>query len=98
VPTNTAEPPETAPTPSGADAQLPPEFVECMADQEIESADEIHSAPMEAPQTCLPTLSGWQTARAHRAFGHPMGPHLQAVGMGMRDHIERLRIEKLGWN
>ena len=53
---------------------------------------------MEAPQTCLPTLSGWQTARAHRAFGHPMGPHLQAVGMGMRDHIERLRIEKLGWN
>jgi len=37
--TNTAEPPETAPTPSGADAQLPPEFVECMADQEIESAD-----------------------------------------------------------
>jgi len=27
-----------------------------------------------------------------------MGPHLQAVGMGMRDHIERLRIEKLGWN
>ena len=43
-------------------------------------------------------VSGWETARAHRAFGHPMGPHLEAVGMGMPDHIERLRIRKLGWN
>ena len=30
-------------------------------------------------------LSGWETARAHRAFGHPMGPNLEAVGMGRPD-------------
>jgi hypothetical protein len=27
-----------------------------------------------------------------------MGPHPQAVGMGTPEHIERLRIEKLGWD
>jgi hypothetical protein len=26
-----------------------------------------------------------------------MGPHLEAVGMGMPDHLEHLWIEKLGW-
>ena len=41
-------------------AQLPPAFVECMADQgyEIGSADDMHSAPMQALQTCLPTPHG----------------------------------------
>ena len=43
-------------------------------------------------------VTGWETALSHRAFGHPMGPHLQAAGMGLPDHIERLRIAKLGWN
>jgi hypothetical protein len=43
-------------------------------------------------------VTGWETARAHRAFGHPMGPHLQAVGMGTPNNIERLRIAKLGWD
>jgi hypothetical protein len=43
-------------------------------------------------------VTAWDTARAHRAFGHPMGPHLQAVGIGTPDEIERLRIKKLGWN
>jgi hypothetical protein len=43
-------------------------------------------------------VNAWENARAHRAFGHPMGPHLEAVGMGMPDHIERLRIGRLGWD
>jgi hypothetical protein len=59
---NTAEPDETAPPPN-TDAQLPPAFVKCMADQgyELESADEIHSAPMQALQTCFPALHGGGT-------------------------------------
>jgi hypothetical protein len=59
APSNTPEPEETAPPPN-TDAQLPPEFVKCMADQgyEIKSAAEIHSVPMQALQTCLPALHG----------------------------------------
>jgi hypothetical protein len=35
--------------------QLPPGFVECMADQgfEIESADDIHTAPPQVLQACF---------------------------------------------
>jgi len=43
-------------------------------------------------------VNGWETDAAHQAFAHRMGPHLRAVGMGMPDHPERLRIEKLGWD
>jgi hypothetical protein len=32
-------------------------------------------------------VSSWETARAHRAFGHPMGRHLESVGMGMPNHL-----------
>lgn len=42
-------------------------------------------------------VSGWEGAAAHRAFGQGIGPHLEAVGMARPDDIERMRIEKLGW-
>jgi hypothetical protein len=52
-------PAETA-TPSSAPnaVGLPPEFVACMADQgyEIESADDIHSAPQSVLQLCFGSL------------------------------------------
>ncbi|MGH2989253.1 MAG: hypothetical protein ACRDMA_05205 [Solirubrobacterales bacterium] len=40
----------------------------------------------------------WQTAAAHRAFGQRLHPHIDAVGMRAPDQIERMRIEKLGWD
>jgi hypothetical protein len=43
-------------------------------------------------------VSGWETAVAHRAFGQRMHPHIDAVGMGTPVQIERMRIEKLGWD
>jgi hypothetical protein len=43
-------------------------------------------------------VNGWQTAAAHRAFGHRIHPHIEAVGMDTPDLIERMRIEKLGWD
>ena len=43
-------------------------------------------------------VSGWQTATAHRAFGQRLHPHIDAVGIGAPDRIERMRIEKLGWD
>jgi hypothetical protein len=42
-------------------------------------------------------VTGWETGAAHGAFGHGMAPHLDAVGMGKPDRLERMRIEKLGW-
>lgn len=42
-------------------------------------------------------VTGWQTAAAHRAFGQQLHPHIEAVGLGGPDRIERMRIEKLGW-
>jgi ABC-type polar amino acid transport system ATPase subunit len=51
------EPPETTPPPSAA-GQLPEEFIQCMAGQryEIRSPEEIHSAPIQALQTCFQAL------------------------------------------
>ncbi|PZS25825.1 MAG: hypothetical protein DLM61_19375 [Pseudonocardiales bacterium] len=43
-------------------------------------------------------VDSWETDTAHQAFGRRMGPHLEAVGMGMPDHLEHLWIEKLGWD
>jgi len=43
-------------------------------------------------------LDGWETDEDHKAFGERMGPHLQAVGMGMPDHLEHLWIARLGWD
>jgi hypothetical protein len=40
----------------------------------------------------------WESAVAHRAFGQGIHPHIDAVGMGTPDRIERMRIEKLGWD
>ena len=43
-------------------------------------------------------VDGFETDAAHEAFGRRMGPHLEAVGMGMPDHLEHLWIEKLCWD
>ncbi|MGH2945378.1 MAG: hypothetical protein ACRDPC_03810 [Solirubrobacteraceae bacterium] len=43
-------------------------------------------------------VSAWESAAAHRAFGHGIEPHVEAVGMRRPDHIERIRIKRLGWD
>jgi hypothetical protein len=43
-------------------------------------------------------VSGWETAVAHRAFGQGLHPHIEAVGMGNPNQIERMRVAKLGWD
>jgi hypothetical protein len=43
-------------------------------------------------------INGWETHAAHRAFGHGLGPHLEAAGMGRPDQVERMPIGKLGWD
>jgi hypothetical protein len=40
----------------------------------------------------------WESAVAHRAFGQGLHGHIDAVGLGAPDQIERMRIEKLGWD
>lgn len=61
-PTTTPPASETPSGDSGATppsgAQLPPQFIECMAAQgyAIESPDEIHSVPQQAFQACLGSL------------------------------------------
>ena len=46
----------------------------------------------------LAVLSVWQTAVAHRAFGQGLHAHIDAAGMANPDRIERMRVEKLGWD
>jgi hypothetical protein len=43
-------------------------------------------------------INCWETYAAHNAFAHRLRPHLEAAGMGRPDHVERLPIEKLGWD
>jgi heme-degrading monooxygenase HmoA len=43
-------------------------------------------------------VTAWDTAIAHRAFGQGIHPHIAAAGMSMPDRIERMRVEKLGWD
>jgi hypothetical protein len=49
-------------------------------------------------QDGIAIVGGWETAAAHRAFGHGLGAHIEAVGLGKPDHIDRMRIRKLGWD
>jgi hypothetical protein len=55
TPAPTKTPARSAPPSPGA---LPPEFIECMAERgfEVESADEIHSAPPQVLQECFASL------------------------------------------
>jgi hypothetical protein len=48
--------------------------------------------------TGIAILNAWETEAAHQTFAHRMGPHLESVGMGMPDQLERLRIGKLSWD
>jgi hypothetical protein len=43
-------------------------------------------------------VAGWESAVAHRAFGQGLHSLIEAAGMGAPDQIERMRIEKLGWD
>jgi hypothetical protein len=60
----TAPPPAQAPrdddsgTPPASPGQLPPAFVQCMAEQgfEIQSSGDIHSAPPQVVQACFGAL------------------------------------------
>jgi hypothetical protein len=53
-----AETPGESTAPPGSSGALPPEFVECMADQgfEVSSPDDIHEAPPQVLQTCFGSL------------------------------------------
>lgn len=60
APTDTpAAPSESAPAPS-APSGLPPEFLECMADQgyDLEEGADVHDAPMELLEKCFGSLHG----------------------------------------
>jgi hypothetical protein len=40
----------------------------------------------------------WRTPVAHRAFGQALHGHIDAVGLGPPEQIERIPIRKLGWD
>jgi hypothetical protein len=56
--TTTPAPRDAVETPASTPRALPPEFVECMAEQgfEVSSPDDIHSAPPQILQTCFGSL------------------------------------------
>jgi hypothetical protein len=43
-------------------------------------------------------VNAWPTAVAHRAFGQGLHPLIDAAGLGTPDRIERMRIDRLGWD
>lgn len=43
-------------------------------------------------------LNVWESNAAHHAFGHQLGSHLEAVGVGKPVQLERMEILKLGWD
>ena len=49
-----------APTATTSESALPPEFLQCMADNgyDVEQDEDIHSAPMELLQRCFGALHG----------------------------------------
>ena len=40
----------------------------------------------------------WENAQAHRAFGQGLHAQIDGAGLGPPDRIERMRIERLGWD
>ncbi|MQA74332.1 MAG: hypothetical protein GEU88_08355 [Solirubrobacterales bacterium] len=53
-----SEAPGAGATPPSDPGALPPEFVQCMADQgfDVESSADIHSAPQQVLQACFGSL------------------------------------------
>ena len=39
----------------------------------------------------------WENAQAHRAFGQGLHAHIDAAGLGPPERIERMRVERVGW-
>lgn len=68
----------------------------------IEAQDDRYDRPAFyaacKTKTGIVIVGGWETEAAQEAFGRRMRPHLEAVGMGMPDDHEHVRIEKLGWD
>jgi hypothetical protein len=58
APRDAVETPDGGAPPASTPSALPPEFVECMAEQgfEVSSPDDIHSAPPETLQACFGSL------------------------------------------
>jgi hypothetical protein len=58
APPDTVETPSESAPPGSSPGALPPEFLECMADQgfDISSSDDIHSAPTQMLQACFGSL------------------------------------------
>ena len=46
----------------------------------------------------IAVVNVWKDAAAHRAFGQGLHGLIEAVAMDAPDRIERMRIEKLGWD
>jgi hypothetical protein len=68
----------------------------------IEAQNEVYRRPAfyAACRTDggIAVINGWETQAAHRAFGHGLRPHLDAAGLGKPDQVERMPVEKLGWD
>jgi hypothetical protein len=58
APRDAVETPSDTPPPASARRTLPPEFIDCMAEQgfEVSSPDDIHSAPTQILQACFGSL------------------------------------------
>jgi hypothetical protein len=50
------------------------------------------------PGDGIAILSTWDAAIAHRAFGQGLHRHIEAAGLRVPAAIERLQVEKLGWD
>jgi hypothetical protein len=40
----------------------------------------------------------WHDARAHRAFGQGLHAQIDGLGLDEPDRVERMRVERLGWD
>jgi len=67
----------------------------------VEAQDADHERPIFyaacSTDEGIAIFNVWNNAQAHRAFGQGLHPHFQALGLGLPEEIERLRIEQLGW-
>jgi hypothetical protein len=68
----------------------------------IESREDTYERPVlyAACKTDegIAIVSTWQTAVAHRAFGQGLHAFIDAAGLASPAQIERMRVQKLGWD
>jgi hypothetical protein len=46
----------------------------------------------------IAVVTGWETATSHRAFGQGLHDFVNAVGLSAPDQIERMPVDRLGWD